>query len=291
MKWRRARLLFDLMLSGMLIFEMFYTLTGNLLHEVVGLAFFATLVIHVALSRRWLAAMTAKTTSTRKPTMKQRVKLGVCITLMIAFLFLLISSLLISNTLSSITGWMLDGQAYGFWSFIHTLSAYGFCGLTLCHVALHWVGVLRTLRIPYDPSRRRALNMGVMSVAAIGIGALSVSAAKVLGGFPIEAVPAEEANSDPNNASPNRNDAEYAESANRKHQNGARNGSRNGSDLDIQDSDGSAQRNQNRSNADVGTSSSDGVPANPSASICTLCGKRCRLSAPRCDRPYRAGLL
>ena len=45
MKKKTVRVIFDVLLTIMLVFEMFIQYTGNFLHEVVGFAFFATMMV------------------------------------------------------------------------------------------------------------------------------------------------------------------------------------------------------------------------------------------------------
>ena len=54
MKKKTVRVILDVLLTIMLVFEMFIQYTGNFLHEVVGFAFFATIVVHLALSAKWM---------------------------------------------------------------------------------------------------------------------------------------------------------------------------------------------------------------------------------------------
>ena len=51
----RGRLAFDLILTALLVVEMFFQLTGDFLHEVLGIVFFVTIVAHLVLSRKWIS--------------------------------------------------------------------------------------------------------------------------------------------------------------------------------------------------------------------------------------------
>ena len=51
---KAIRVVLDTALTLMLVFEMFIQFTGEFLHEVVGFAFFATIVLHLALSAAWV---------------------------------------------------------------------------------------------------------------------------------------------------------------------------------------------------------------------------------------------
>lgn len=311
MRHQTSRIVLDLLLSAMLVFEMFYTLTGNLLHELVGALFFVTLIIHIVLSRKWFSGVSAKRRTGRKLTAKQRAKLIMSEALGIVCIVLLASSVLISNVLSSFTGWQLGLDAYSWWAYAHTLCAYAVCAFAICHVGLHWVGVFKALRIPYSAERRNAINVGVMSVAALGVVALGSAATKTLGVLPAgpmaqeEAAVAESASS----ATPNENsmgegmgsgrsDEQGSAGSNDTKGNGSRGfqrGQRNGQGLGNgygYGSEGeSSSGSDTRSEGSSPNAGSENGSSGSTSSICTLCHKNCPLSAPRCNKPYAAGLL
>ena len=53
----KNRLHFDIFMTALLAFEMFYEMTGNTLHEIVGAALFGTIAVHLALSAKWARSM------------------------------------------------------------------------------------------------------------------------------------------------------------------------------------------------------------------------------------------
>ncbi|MBQ6324612.1 MAG: hypothetical protein IJI26_00925 [Clostridia bacterium] len=57
---RRAGILVDGLMFLLLILQMLYVFTGNVAHEVLGIAFFACLALHIILKRRWLTGLTGK---------------------------------------------------------------------------------------------------------------------------------------------------------------------------------------------------------------------------------------
>lgn len=175
----RGRLVLDLALGIMLIFEMFYMLTGNTLHEIVGIAFFVTVIIHLALSHRWMRATRKVFREHKSLTAANAARVGLAIALGIVTILLAVSSLMISNLLFA-TGVDMAGDSYSLWASIHTVAAYVLCACVLAHVAVHWVSVVKALRLPYDPSRRQAINAGVTSAAAVGVVALGLAGAQAL---------------------------------------------------------------------------------------------------------------
>lgn len=337
MKWRTTRSIIDFVLAGMLIFEMLYMLTGNVLHEVVGVAFFATLALHMLFARRWFKAMGAKAASPNGLAGKQKVRLGLVAVLAALLGLLLVSSLLISNMLSSLTGWALADEPYTLWAVAHTVGAYVFCAFVICHIGAHWVGLFKALRIPYSPARRQAIGAGVTSLATVGVVAVTLSAAKTLGpwmpdaegsgdmaatgeGAPsagkgmgdvagqdvLEEVPGQGGDAgrstDPRSRRPGPESRGYGYGDSRT----APDGSQRGTvpDADSQNDpwgqspygNGSRGNSGNGSGGDSygygsGDGSGSGGNSGNSSGICTLCRRRCSLSAPQCNKPYSAGLL
>lgn len=300
MNRKGPRLALDLLLSAMLVFEMLYTLTGNMLHELMGALFFLTLIVHIVLSRRWFGGVRAKRNAGRALTAKQKAKLIISILLAAVGLILLVSSVLISNVLGSLTGWQLGFDAYNWWAYAHTIGAYALCALAVCHVGLHWIGVFKALRIPYNAERRHAINVGVTAVAAVGVVALGSAATKALEVLPMDMTAQEEAGSHKKATEGNGNAGEQNQQRNRGEGPAERNGLGEGkqygkrygnssANTDEQDSSSSAipEGNSPRSPFGNGSTESD----SSSSSVCTLCHKQCSLSAPRCNKPYAAGLL
>jgi len=164
------RLKLDLVLTIMLVFEMFYSITGNMLHEAVGLALFLGIGIHLFLSRTWIAGTIRTMSSDTKTLAPKRAWLALVAGLLVADGALLVfSSLVISNTLY---GWGIGLGALNtsaLWATIHTASAYGLCVLTVAHLTMHWSLIAKSLRVDYDPSRRTAIGYAVGAAAAIGM--------------------------------------------------------------------------------------------------------------------------
>lgn len=324
MKNKTWRIALDLLLSAMLVFEMFYTMTGNLLHELMGALFFVTLILHIVLSRKWFKGVKAKGSTGRKLTAKQKAKLIMSIALGIACTILLASSALISNVLSDFTGWQLGIDAYSWWAYGHTFCAYAVCAFTICHVGLHWVGVFRALKIPYSAERRNAINVGVTSVAALGVFALGSAATKALGILPSDAIGNHGGNSAESapSVTPNENEigngsgkgtsdeqssldsgdmkgyGHHGYQRGQGNGQGSGNGYGNGRGYGSGSSSSIGSNGNSESLSGNGTRSENTSPnassensSSGSSSICTLCHKMCPLSAPRCDRPYEAGLI
>ncbi len=358
MKKIRMRLGFDVALGLLLVFEMLYTLTGNVLHELVGIVFFATMAAHLVFARKWSGSMVRSLKERRKLPDEQKARLVIAIALALCAVALAVSSVAISNLLGPSPEYLLSG-AYTAWCLVHTVSAYGMCVLAVVHLLLHWVFVAKVLKISYNPERRQAINtaMGaVAGVAAVAIGAAGLQAVASFAGVPLAGQLDDGASGGRNgsgrkgsganggegpdadgsngNNAPDSNEGEAAPSSpegseeaapSQRNQRGqrrrgteeggdpsssgegsssnGRNGSNAPDDGSASGSDGSNDRQPNSgngsgSNGSNGTapdsgngSGSNGGNGSSTSDICTLCRKYCPLSAPRCNKPYAAGLI
>ena len=172
----KSRMMFDVVLTIMLIFEMFYQLTGNLLHELVGALFFICIITHLLFSSRWIKD-TAKSVGKKKMNSRRKGLAIVAALLFVDILALGASSAIISNTLWSAGIDLTALNPNGIWYPIHTASSYGLCVLTLAHLAMHWTSMAKVMKIEYNPARRKAIGQCVN--VAVGLGALALGVAGV----------------------------------------------------------------------------------------------------------------
>ena len=316
---KAVRVAFDVALTAMIVAEMFIQFTGVFLHEVIGFAFFATVVAHLALSAKWIKG-TAGSVRRGAMTGRRTALAAMGILLAVNMAVLGASSVAISTILSS-AGLEWAFGPYAAWATVHAVSSYTLCALVALHLGMHWAFLASAFRVPYDPSRRRAINAGVNAVAAMGalaLGAMAVrQAAPLVGPGSASAATGDggesSAGSDGENVFGSVSDvradggAYSASSGSAKGARGAGKMGRKGADAPSS-SDGSA---------DSGASARESVPVQDEApsyeepsseedsggpvpesddsstvsGTCTLCRKQCPLSAPQCDKPYRAGLL
>ena len=294
----KRRMVFDVLLTVMLVFEMLYQFTGNALHEYVGFAFFACIAVHLLLSKRWIGS-TAGLVGTGR--MNRRRK-GLAVMALLLFVDLLVlgaSSIVISNTLWSLGADFSILNPGNVWVPVHSASAYGLCALVLVHLAMHWVQVAGVMKVEYDPSRRRAIGQCVGAVVGIGAIALGVAGARQTGisaaanAAALEQDAAEKfedatdiavqgaATTGAGTASGDAGSAGSASSARGGKSHGA--GNRK---------DRSSSSSATHSQQDVVPSEQQGsVPESSTGSTssvsgtCPLCRKQCSLSNPKCDRP------
>ena len=178
MKKKTVRVIFDVLLTIMLVFEMFIQYTGNFLHEVVGFAFFATIVVHLILSAKWMKGV-ARSAKKGRLSMRNGALAAMGILLAGTMLVLGVSSVAISNILSS-AGMTWPLGSYSTWATVHAASSYALCALVVIHLAMHWNFLASAFKVEYDPSRRRAIGAGVHAIAGVGAVALGITAAREL---------------------------------------------------------------------------------------------------------------
>jgi len=327
-----TRVVLDAMLSLMIVFEMLIQFTGEFLHEVVGFAFFMTIIVHVVLSAKWVKA-TARNAKAGKLTARRTALVVVGSLLAVETIVLGVSSVAISGILSS-TGFVWPIGTYSQWALVHMLSSYALCATVVVHLAMHWAFLASAFKVPYDPSRRRAISAGVNVMTAAGVLALGVTAAgkmaPQLGGAGQGAFAYDGANGADANSGTDAGDAGGMDGAGGAAAHGVEDGASESAGGAASGSAPSGNfgksRKKGRSvySSDSATGSNSGQVPSGSASgsapgassgdsesrplsgggsstsndagtgasgICTLCRKQCPLSAPKCNKPYEAGLL
>lgn len=303
----KKRLAFDAALTLLLVFEMFIQYTGDILHEIVGFAFFATIVAHLVVERRWIAG--AVRTVDRRPLGRKRaVLLGVAIALAADLIALIVSSVIISNLLYAAGLNLLFLNLTGIWTLVHAVSSYALCALVVVHLALHWSMVASVFHVSYSPSRREAIGRGIGAVAALGIVAIgatmtsSVNALAPLAGSGGEDALAGSGNSGEADAFAAVGDSASVDAADAGSDSATASamlskGKRHrGQATGTATTDSSIVADPPASSSDsAGDSSASSAHSSEStdtvSGTCPLCPKSCPLSDPECNKPYDAGLI
>ena len=261
----RGRIIFDLLLTVLLVFECFHQLTGNVLHEVVGAAFFACIIVHLCFASKWLKNA-AEALGQGGLAARQK-RLAVIASLLAVDLLVLITSSIIISQLLWDAGLNLTGLNPGNIVYpIHTIAAYALCILVLGHLSMHWKTVADTLSVPYDPSRREAIASGLNAIVMIGGIALGITGIARAGFQASEFTVNEEEGS------------KTVESGYREvnAQTGEYTSTNSFEAASITDSSDEHEQTA-ADDADV--------------EHCPLCPRQCKLTSPRCGRPYEAGLI
>ena len=313
---KTTRIAFDAVLSIMLIFEMFIQYTGDFLHEVVGFAFFATIVAHLLFSRTWMSS-TVKAARTGKLPTRRRFKAIIGIALGVCMLLLGVSSIAISQILASF-GFSMAGS-YLVWKALHTFASYALCILVVVHLTSHWASLASSLRIEYNPARRQAIGFGVKGVATLGAVALGVSGAQSLSMQQAVAQSLAEADNEKKALEeeaakqkprvedrPYREDSRAVQEQNkqeeraRKHkrQRAEEESAASTTDANQQQSqiveqyeEPAAEEYVEQYEEENSWYEDEYSSDSYAAGICTLCHKNCSLSTPQCDKPYEFGLI
>ena len=260
----RNRIIFDMALTVLLLFEMLYQLTGNTAHEIAGALFFVCIITHLVFNRKWIGGI-PKSVSTRSLMQRNKLLFVVVCLLAVDMVLLVYSSVVISETLwaagVNLTALNPGNVCYP----IHVGSSYALCILVLFHLSLHWINVADVLKIEYDPARREAISSGVNALVTIGAIALGI------GGIMQTSFEASDFAV---------NDAEEE-------------GNDNGGKTVV-----SGYRERNAETGEIvevkisseSEASEEEEPVE-SESRCPLCPRQCKLSAPRCERPFEEGIL
>jgi hypothetical protein len=166
------RLALDLIAAGLLSVGLAYYWLGNAVHELIGTAFFALLIAHNIFNRRWYGAL---------PRTRRRVRglvnIGATALLLTAMLALLVTSLMISNTVFRFLG--LDG---GFTARqIHIFAAYWALVLVAVHLGLRWPVIMSVARGLFGITGTSAIRTFVLRLMAAALAVQGVRSSFELG--------------------------------------------------------------------------------------------------------------
>ena len=147
------RLAFDLIAAGLLLLGLAYWWLGNTVHELVGHG-------HVFARHRaqCLQSALVRQDLQRETSGRGLFNIGITLLLLIAMLALLVTSVLISNTLSDFM------SAYGGFTVrqIHTLAAYWVLVIVSIHLGLRWPMIMGVARNLFGISKSSAVRTLVL---------------------------------------------------------------------------------------------------------------------------------
>ncbi|HEX9019214.1 MAG TPA: DUF4405 domain-containing protein [Anaerolineaceae bacterium] len=139
----RTNLLIDFGILSAFLVVMEPGLTGLAVHEWLGVAFFATILLHLLLHWRWVASMTAQ--FFKKLFHNSRLQYVVDAILMISFTAAMLSGLMISRVVVPLLNLNLLGENFA-WRSLHAASATSTLLMIGLHFALHWDWVVSMTR-------------------------------------------------------------------------------------------------------------------------------------------------
>lgn len=129
----KYKIILDGILLVLLMVLMDYSLTGGLMHEVLGIILLAGFIVHVAVNRKFYKAMLNAIREGRVNT-KGKIAFAIDIILPIATAIMLISSLAVSTDLFPGIGGLLDSSI---WMPIHVVCAVLLLICVFAHVCMH----------------------------------------------------------------------------------------------------------------------------------------------------------
>ena len=287
MKNRSARMALDGALTLLLIASMFAQLTGVIAHEIIGVVFLLAVVAHVVNSFWWMKTV-AGLVENAQVKGGQLALFVVAVLLGIAVAVLAVSSVPISRLLYQVG--LAPKVMSSMWLAVHKASAFMLCILAVVHLAMHWASILKHLNVSFDPSKRKAIGLGVKAISCAGIVALGVVGFNSLELFAELGENAggegsrEGSTSQPASGS-QASSASTSQSGGSTSAAGASEGWASASSSSASADDQPAKVQADAGDEEAG-SSGDGAEA-----LCPLCRKHCPLSDPQCDKPYLAGLI
>lgn len=163
----KLKLLFDGILTVIWVILMIYSLTGAFWHELLGITIFALFAIHVGVNHKWISVISKKLFTSKLNL--NTVKYILDFLLLIAITLTTISGVLISKKILTV----FTTDDFAFWSFIHSLSAYGSLAIISVHIGLHWkmiFGMFRKFFGLREVKRVRSVVCKLFSVAIILLG-------------------------------------------------------------------------------------------------------------------------
>lgn len=287
MKGRSARMALDGALTILLIVSMLAQLTGVIAHEITGVVFLLAVVAHIVNSFWWMKTV-ARLVENAQVKGGQLALFVVAVLLGVAVAVLAVSSVPISRLLYQVG--LAPKVMSSMWLAVHKASAFLLCILAVVHLAMHWASILKHLNVPFDPSKRKAIGLGVKAISCASIVALGVVGFNSLELFTGSIEDADGEGS---------REGSMSQPASGSQASSARTPQGEGPTSTSDASEGQASASSSSVSADaqpakVQADAGDGEAGSSEGdaeALCPLCRKHCPLSDPQCDKPYLAGLI
>lgn len=287
MKGRSARMALDGALTILLIASMLAQLTGVIAHEIIGVVFLIAVVAHIVNSFWWMKTV-ARLVENAQVKGGQLALFVVAVLLGVTVALLAVSSVPISRLLYQVG--LAPKVMSSMWLAVHKVSAFLLCILAVVHLAMHWASILKHLNIPFDPSKRKAIGLGVKAVSCAGIVALGVVGFNSLELFMGSGEDADGEGSREGSTSQPASGSQATSASTPQGEGSPSTSGASEGQASASSSSASADAQPAKAQADAGdgeTGSSEG----DAEALCPLCRKHCPLSDPQCDKPYLAGLI
>ncbi len=287
MKGRSVRMALDGALTILLIASMLAQLTGVIAHEIIGVVFLLAVVAHIVNSFWWMKTV-ARLVENAQVKGGQLALFVVAVLLGVAVAVLAVSSVPISRLLYQVG--LAPKVMSSMWLVIHKVSAFLLCILAVVHLAMHWASILKHLNIPFDPSKRKAIGLGVKAISCAGIVALGVVGFNSLELFAGLGENADGEGSREGSTSQPASGSQASSASASQGEGPTSTADASEGRASASSSSASADDQPAKVQADVGTGEV-GSSEGDAEELCPLCRKHCPLSDPQCDKPYLAGLI
>lgn len=287
MKGRSARMALDGALTILLIASMLAQLTGVIAHEIIGVVFLLVVVAHIVNSFWWMKTV-ARLVENAQVKGGQLALFVVAVLLGVAVAVLAVSSVPISRLLYQVG--LAPKVMSSMWLAVHKVSAFLLCILAVVHLAMHWASILKHLNIPFDPSKRKAIGLGVKAVSCAGIVALGVVGFNSLELFAGLGENADGEGSREGSTSQPASDNQATSAGTPQGEGPTSTSDASEARPSASSSSASADAQPAKVQADAGDGEA-GSSEGEAEALCPLCRKHCPLSDPQCDKPYLAGLI
>jgi hypothetical protein len=131
-----VRLVIDLTMAILMLVAMAYFITGNTIHEVVGVFLCFLFVVHNILNRKWYKAI-----AKRKYNIRRILSITVNLLILLSMVTIMISSFPISSDLFSFIS--VDNDMV--WREIHVLTSYWAFILMAVHIGMSWKTIINAV--------------------------------------------------------------------------------------------------------------------------------------------------
>ncbi|MFB3162501.1 DUF4405 domain-containing protein [Neobacillus sp. 179-J 1A1 HS] len=161
------RLVNDLVMTFLMLIAMAYYISGNMVHEVVGVVVLLLFIVHNFLNRRWYRAILKG-----KHNLRRILQIGINLLFLVTMIVMIVSALFISSELFpfiSIDNDMMLRQ-------IHVQTAYWGFIIMAVHIGLSWEMILNSLRRMAGitgTNRIRTIALRILAVLIVAYGVRS----------------------------------------------------------------------------------------------------------------------
>lgn len=154
---KKVNIIVDAFIFVAILAQMLYVFEGNLVHEILGMLFFAFIVVHIFMKRKVIMGMLKK-----KTTGWVTVSKVVIILLVLSILALMVTSIAVSRILFPFPGFPGSVE-------LHTLLATITFALSVAHACLYFI-----IRAPKEKKKKSVIISVILTIIGFSIGYFGV---------------------------------------------------------------------------------------------------------------------